>query len=148
MSLLTLRFETSLADYLKTMLPALAIHQGHRNGEQTELPRMIITAVSGGGDLIRNAGVDQLEVEIQILAASGEAGERLSGGDPIEQLAGIADSVRGALHEGMLSDVEQALDPSIAFSGMEYEGHKEGRDDARKLHGVVLSYRAYCGLVD
>lgn len=150
MSLLALRFEQSLVSYLAGEIQGLAIHAGHGNGDQTALPRMIVTVASGGGELVKSAGVDQLEVEIQILAASGEAGVRLASGDPVEQLATLADAVRGALQESALDAVESAIGgeyPSIAFSGLEYEGHKEGRDDQRALHGVVMNYRAWAGLV-
>lgn len=150
MSLLALRFEKALAAYLEGEIHGITILEGHRNGEQATLPRMIVTALSAGGDLIKAAGVDQLEVEIQILMAAGEAGQRLGGSDPVERLAAFSDAVRGALQESALDAVESALgeeEPTIAFSGLEYEGHKEGRDDQRALHGVVMSYRAWAGLV-
>jgi hypothetical protein len=151
MSLLSLRFERSLVSYLQGELPGLAIHPGHSNGDQTALPRMIVTAASGGGDLVKGAGVDQLEVEIQLLIATGGPGVSESGSDldPLITLAKLSDGVRGALQESALSTVASSLsaDPRIAFCGMEYEGHKEGRDPERSLHGVMLSYRAWAGLL-
>ena len=151
MSLLSIRFERALVSYLSGEVPGIAIHPGHSNGDQTSLPRMIVTATSGGGDLVRGAGVDQLEVEIQLIIATGGAGVSEAGADldPLVTLAKFSDGVRGALQESMLSEVASALgdDPSIAFSGMEYEGHKEGRDVERSLHGVILSYRAWAGLL-
>lgn len=150
MSLLAIRFEQSLVSYLSGEIPGLAIHPGHSNGDQTALPRMIVTVASGGGDLLKTAGVDQLEVEIQLIIGSGQAGREEGDNDPILRLATLADAARGALQESSLSTVESALaniDPTIAFSGMEYEGHKEGRDAERALHGIVMSYRAWAGLV-
>lgn len=150
MSLLTLRFEKSLVAYLQGEIPGVTIIEGHRNGEQAALPRMIVTALSAGGDLIKGSGVAQLEVEIQILMAAGEVGQRMGASDPVERLAALADAVRGALQESALEALENALgeqEPTLGFSGMEYEGHKEGRDEERSLHGVVMIYRAWVALV-
>lgn len=151
MSLLTIRFERSLVSYLQGEIPGLAIHPGHSNDDQTALPRMIVTVSSGGGDLVRGAGVDQLEVEIQLIIATGGAGVSEAGADldPLVTLAKISDAVRGSLQESELPAVAASLssDPTLAFSGMEYAGHKEGRDTERSLHGVVMSYRAWVGLL-
>jgi len=151
MSLLAIRLEKSLVSYLTDSLPGVTLLEGHRNEEQGPLPRVIVTVMSGGGDLVQGAGVDQLEVEIQLLIGSGEAGEREAAGDPLEHLARLADTVRGALQESAQETIEGHLageDAGVAFSGIEYTGHKEGMNQERKLHGVVLSYRAYCGLMD
>lgn len=146
MSLLAIRFEQQLAEYLSD-IEGITIYRGHNNGEQTQIPRMIVTVASGGGELINVAGVDELEVEIQIIADSGEAGVLSSLGDPVAYVGSICDQVRGMLQESVLDQVEAAFD-TISFSGMEYTGHREGRDAEKSLHGIVMSYRAYAGLLD
>jgi hypothetical protein len=151
MSTLAIRFERALVSYLGTYTPSLSIYPGHNNGDQTVLPRAIVTVASGGGDLVRGAGVDQLEIEIQILIGTGEAGTVQAGfdNDPLVTLAGLADTFRGALRESRTQEMITSFssDPYIAFTGIEYEGYKEGRDPERSLHGIVMNFRAWAALV-
>ncbi len=154
MSLLATRLESSLCHHLGTILPGLPIYPGHSNDIVESLPRLICTIASGGGPLMQTAGVDQLSVEIQILATAGDTPEDP---DPIATLARISDAVRSALCLDSLPTVLAAINAhatgpdtrairGLGLIGMEYEGHKEGRDPERALHGVILTYAAWAYL--
>ena len=146
MSQTSLLLESALVDRLASLLPDLTFHRGHSNDIQNELPRAIVTVAGGGGDLVKVAGIDALEVEIQILMSAGGVADLT--GDPMPQLASFSDTIRGALQESELDALTTHLSistPGLLFVGMEYEGHKEGRDAERALHGIVLTYKAWAG---
>ena len=88
MSQTSLLLESALVDRLASLLPDLTFHRGHSNDIQNELPRAIVTVAGGGGDLVKVAGIDALEVEIQILMSAGGVADLT--GDPMPQLASFS----------------------------------------------------------
>jgi hypothetical protein len=140
-----LLFETTLSAYLAAALPDVPVLAGHSNDDMTALPRVIVTVSSSGGQLLHSAGVEQAELQILVLTSSGS----VDGDDsPLETVASIADVIRALLAEGNISTVAPAIaeTPGVGLCGLEYGGHKEGRDPDRALHGIDLGYTAwvYC----
>ena len=135
-------------------MPGISIHRGHSSEEVDTSPRVIATITSGSGTLLRGAGVDELELSIQILTSAAPSSDP---GDPIQVLATISDDIRAALDLDNLATLKSALNkPStgpdtrlvqgFGLTGLEYAGHKEGRDPERALHGIILSYLAWAQL--
>jgi hypothetical protein len=154
MSLLAIKLENALCGYLRPLLPDFPLYRGHGNDDNDELPRAILTVTSGGGPLLLTAGVDELAVEILCLIAAGEINEEP---DPSETLARVADVIRGAFALDNLGTIKAALNtPAVGadvravrgfgLTGLEYAGHKEGRDAEKAQHGVVLNYTAWAQL--
>jgi hypothetical protein len=153
MSFLAARLESAICIYLRTVLPGFPVYAGHSSEVMESMPRLICTITSGGGPLAY-AGIDECAVEIQILAP---AGELLSDPDPVATLARISDAIRSALCLDNLASLKAILNApdegpderpvrGIGLSGLEYGGHKEGRDPDRALHGVILTYTAWAHL--
>jgi hypothetical protein len=145
MSLLATKFESAFATILDPLYPGIPVLRGHSNEDSNDLPRIILTVTSGGGNLLDD-GIDQLAVELQILVSAGD-----SSGDPnpVKTCAAMADLARSALSLDQLATIRTAINGSgngIGLSGLEYLGHKEGRDPERGLHGIILSYTAWAHL--
>ncbi|MFZ4597819.1 MAG: hypothetical protein ACOYNN_04165 [Terrimicrobiaceae bacterium] len=153
MSFLATRLEAALCGHLRTILPGFPVYPGHSNEVMESMPRLVCTITSGGGPLM-DSGVDELAVEIQILTVAGQTTDEP---DPVSTLARISDSIRSAFCLDNLAALKVILNApasgpdlrpvtGLGLSGLEYTGHKEGRDPERALHGVILTYTAWAHL--
>ncbi|MBU3720739.1 MAG: hypothetical protein FGM22_08285 [Burkholderiaceae bacterium] len=147
MSLLALKFEGALAGYLRAEIPGFSVYEGHGTDAMEDLPRLVVSVTSGGGGLLRDAGVDELSVEILGLISAADIDGDTS---PALTLARATDAVRELLSLDNLSTVIEALQltPGLLVTGVEYNGHKEGRDPEKAHMGVMLEFSAWAGLAE